>query len=57
MRAQKQGKNGILMFFGELYLTFPFESYHQDRNDEEQKAIFKSHFQNFTMVAQNSKTR
>ena len=52
-------------FFGKLYLTFSliyfsifcfFES-HQNRVNKKQKAILKSHFQNFKRVAQNGNTR
>ena len=62
--AQKQGKSEILMGFFEaashffFYITFHIfllwiSSSGQD--DKKQKAILKSHFQNFIMVVQNRK--
>ena len=43
-------------FFGITLCIFLFESNH-DRDNKKQKPIFKSHFQNFIMVAKNSETR
>ena len=63
---QKQSKSQILCFFGKLYLNLwhnflYFSSLNLIRIEtiisKEQKAVFKSQFQNLIMVVQNSKTR